>query len=305
MMRGEAAVRVTNFFGHMNGSSGLSNDMAKRPSAGTDPLYTLWAGSVAGRPEDLEALTRALSGPIYRLALRTLGHPTDAEDASQEILVTVVTHLSQFRAESKLLTWVYTIAVRHLLRFRKGRSEREVQMQAVGAAIEAGLAHTGPGDVPDGEVRVLAREVRLACTQSMLFALNREERLAVLLAELLGADDTQGAAICGTSPQTFRKRLSRGRLKLRPVLEEKCGLHRPERPCRCARQAAAKQRHGPRKPPRWTALPVDDQARVRRAHDQMRAVSAVGAVFAFDPPIAAPATLWEKIAPRLADVLAP
>ncbi|RPI70070.1 MAG: RNA polymerase subunit sigma-70, partial [Geobacteraceae bacterium] len=34
---------------------------------------------------------------VYALALRMLFHPEDAEDAAQEILIKVITHLSTFQ----------------------------------------------------------------------------------------------------------------------------------------------------------------------------------------------------------------
>ena len=42
---------------------------------------------------------------IYSLALRMLWHPADAEDATQEILIRIVTHLGSFRGESAFSTW--------------------------------------------------------------------------------------------------------------------------------------------------------------------------------------------------------
>ena len=270
-----------------------------------DPLRSLVEAAVTGDASALESVCMRLSGPVYRLALRMLQDPSDAEDASQEILVQVVTHLSQFRGDSKVLTWVYTIATRHLLRFRRGRKEHSVSPDTIAAVVDAGLAATQPGDLPEGEAKVLEREVRLACTQNMLFALTREERIAVILVEVLGADDALAASICDIKPVAFRQRLSRARRKLRPVLEERCGLHNPSSSCRCMRQAAARQRLQPSRSPKWTILPVEDQARVSRAQDQLRSVNAMGAVFAIDPPIAPPSDLWETIASKLPDVLQP
>ena len=51
---------------------------------------------------------------VYRLALRMLGHPQDAEDAAQEILVIVQPRLGSFRGESAFSTWVWRIAARPL-----------------------------------------------------------------------------------------------------------------------------------------------------------------------------------------------
>src|SRR5215831_17743633 len=89
-----------------------------------EPLEQLAQRAVAGDSKALNALVEALQGPVFRLALRMLMHPADAEDASQEILVKVVTHLGEFQGQAALTTWVHTLAARHLLRFRVRRAER-------------------------------------------------------------------------------------------------------------------------------------------------------------------------------------
>lgn len=61
--------------------------------------------ALAGNRDALERIVRALQGDIYGLALRMLCNRQDAEDASQEILVRIVTRLSQFDFRSKLKTW--------------------------------------------------------------------------------------------------------------------------------------------------------------------------------------------------------
>ena len=57
-----------------------------------------------GDEEALEAVVIGIQDRIYNLALRMLWHPSDAEDATQEILMKVITHLSQFRQESAFMT---------------------------------------------------------------------------------------------------------------------------------------------------------------------------------------------------------
>jgi len=61
--------------------------------------------AIDGDREALDGLVRALQGDIYGLALRMLWNRQDAEDATQEILIRVVTRLSQFDFRSKLKTW--------------------------------------------------------------------------------------------------------------------------------------------------------------------------------------------------------
>src|SRR5262249_35759191 len=146
--------------------------------------------------------------PIYRLALRMLGAAHDAEDATQEILVVIATHLSQFRGDSKLMTWAYTIASRHLMRARASRlEERALPGPELAALIDAGLAQSAPNALPEGDVAVLARDVQRTCSQAMLFGLSRDERLAIVLVEMLGATDAVGAAICEVREDAFRQRL--------------------------------------------------------------------------------------------------
>jgi RNA polymerase sigma factor (sigma-70 family) len=266
-----------------------------------DPLRPELELALRGDRAALDRLCRALQGPLFRLALRVLGDPEDAADATQEVLVQVVTHLAQHRAEAKVLTWAYAIATRHLLRCRS-RAERAVDAGALAARIDEGLAATTPASLPDGDAAVLAREARLACTQAVLFALGREERVAIVLVEVLGADDDLAAELCEVPPGTLRQRLARARAKLRPILEERCGLVEPANPCSCPRQARAKQLAGPVEL-RWTDLPVEDAARVDRAREQLGALRRLGPALALDRPIAPPREVWQALRLRLPDVL--
>jgi RNA polymerase sigma factor (sigma-70 family) len=254
--------------------------------------------AVAGEERALETLCRRLQGPIYRLALRMLGSASDAEDAAQEILVLVVTHLSSFEGRSRLLTWVYAIGSRHLLRFRQARLERRTwSIEDVAGAVDAGLAATSPHDLPEGDVRLLARDVRRTCTQAMLLSLSREERLAVILADMLGATDIVGAELCEIAPPAFRQRLARGRAKLRPLLEQRCGLTSPAHVCRCERQAAAKQRAG-------MQLPVyHDATEAQDAESELLTLGRAGGVFGVDALPAPARDLWTDLRARLPQLL--
>ena len=77
------------------------------------------------RPVDaaaLEQLVLAVRDRVYRLCLRMTARPPDAEDATQEILIRVITRLSTFRGEAAFTTWVHRIAVNHLLDRRRTAS---------------------------------------------------------------------------------------------------------------------------------------------------------------------------------------
>src|SRR5215210_7595490 len=87
-------------------------------------LEDLGRRALDGDRDALDALVRALQGDIYRLAQRMLWNREDAEDATQDILVRVVTRLAQFDGRSWIKTWVYRIAVNYLLDVKKSSVER-------------------------------------------------------------------------------------------------------------------------------------------------------------------------------------
>lgn len=255
-----------------------------------DPLAPLVRRAVAGDRAAMDQLCRALEQPLFRLALRILGEPADARDATQEILLQIVTHLSQFRAESRVSTWAYAIATRCLLRARKKRSQR-LNMERLETRIRLGLAST-----EDVAARAfngpLAVETCVGCTNAMLQAISLHERMAVVLCELLGADDHLAAQLCGVSEPVHRKRLSRGRAKLRPILERLCGLAREAAPCSGERQLQAKRRAG-------LAVLPNPELRIAAADAEFRKLRELGAVFAFDAHVVPAREIWGELRRRL------
>ena len=60
-----------------------------------------------GNKKSLEAIVRRIQDRIYGLSLRMLYRPEDAEDATQEILIKIITHLDSFEGRSKFSNWAY------------------------------------------------------------------------------------------------------------------------------------------------------------------------------------------------------
>src|SRR5215831_2903611 len=97
--------------------------MSTEAKPAEEQLVTWVRAAAAGDRAAAHEVLRAVQDDVYRLALRMLGHPQDAEDAAQEILVIVLTHLGSFRGESAFSTWVWRIAARHLAEVKRGRRE--------------------------------------------------------------------------------------------------------------------------------------------------------------------------------------
>jgi RNA polymerase sigma factor (sigma-70 family) len=199
-----------------------------------EPLEQLAAAANRGDGRALERLVRAVHDRIYRLALRMTARPPDAEDATQEILIRVITRLSTYRGEAAFTTWVHRVAVNYLMDRSKTSVERlEMTFDRFAADLLDGLS-AGPSADPDAAL--LEREVQLACTHALLTCLDREHRIAYILGEILGVDSDDGGYICDVPPATYRKRLSRARQRVRDHLNAHCGLVSETAMCRCPRR---------------------------------------------------------------------
>ncbi|WP_278263535.1 RNA polymerase sigma factor [Nocardia sp. AG03] len=210
--------------------------MSTEPESGPDPEERrLVARAVDGDQAALREVIARLQDPLYRLALRMVGRPADAEDAVQEILLRVITRLATWRGEAKLLTWAYRVGVNHLLnqRRRSAQERAEIGLDEFRADLADGLADA---DYRGPEAVLLTEETRLSCTQAMLQCLSREERVVFVLGEVFGLSAAESAWILETTPAACQKRLERAKRRLGGFLRSTCGVVEPSAKCRCARR---------------------------------------------------------------------
>ena len=186
---------------------------------------------------DRAALEETLAGVqdlVFNLSLRMLGTFHDAEDASQDILVKVMTRLSSFRGESAFDTWVFRIAVNHLRDYKKHLfAQRPLSFEFYGEDIRSGRA----ADVPDltggADSSLLAQELKLSCTNVMLQCLDPESRCAFILGTMFHLDSRAAGDILDLTPEAYRQRLSRARRRMADFLSDYCGEY-GNGTCRCA-----------------------------------------------------------------------
>ncbi len=192
----------------------------------------------SGSKEALELLITRHQRWIYNIALRMVFLPQDAEDATQEILIKLLTKLSTFRGESQFRTWLYRLAVNHLLNMKRGRAEaKEMGFEDYGRQLD----HTPDADLPAPDsqrpdAQLLIEEAKIGCTSAMLLCLGREQRLVYVLGEIFGVTDRVGAELLDISRDSFRQKLARARRDLYNFMQGKCGLVKASNPCRCAKK---------------------------------------------------------------------
>ncbi len=245
-------------------------------SAGKAPPVdypALIAGALGGDERALAALLRAIEPPVFRLALRMLGHFGDAEDATQEVLIKLTTALASFDGRSAFTTWAYSVTANHVrdLLERRGRTQH-ASLDALQARLDGGLQLTAdwqPVDLAaDPALALEAREMGLRCTQGMLLCLDPEQRLALVLTDVFDLSTAEAAEVAGVSADAFRQRVSRARRRMEEFLAGRCSLADPEARCRCERQVAAKKRVGEPLPIQFAAL-QREQGALEAARDDL------------------------------------
>jgi len=213
------------------------NPLGNTPETDADDLVLL-SRIREGDRDALEALVMRHQAWIYNIVLRMVYLPEDAEDATQEVLIKLVTKLSTFEGRSSFRTWLYRSAVNHVLNTKRGRLEpARMSFNCYAHALD----RTPDLDLPDQrsvpvDLRLLVDEARLSCTSGMLLCFDREQRLIYILGEILEVTDAVGAELLEISRETFRQRLARARRDLHSFMNDRCGLVNRSNPCRCAKK---------------------------------------------------------------------
>lgn len=196
----------------------------------------------AAQTGDRDALTEVIERHrpwVFNIALRMMGDPGSAEDATQDIFIKVLKGIGSFQGRSSFRTWLYRVAFHHLLNAKRSFGEQAVgTFEEYGAGLDA-APDLGLDAIPQPERELLVEEAMTACMTGMLLCLNREQRLAYVLGAVFSVTDVVAAEILGVSAPTYRKRLQRAREDLHNFMNDKCGLINKDNPCRCARKTRA------------------------------------------------------------------
>lgn len=143
--------------------------------------------------------------PIYYLALRFLGNPAQAEDATHDVFLKAFRKLDQFKGQSCLRTWLYSIAIHHCQSLLQSWHHRHIQ----GADDTAVWEKTA--SLAESPLRVLETKELGGRIQKTLDALPPEYRLLLLLVADEQLSYEEIAALTGQSPDAVRGKLHRAR----------------------------------------------------------------------------------------------
>jgi RNA polymerase sigma-70 factor (ECF subfamily) len=161
----------------------------------------LVAKAKTGSIEAYEVLIRRHRDRIYRIALRMLGNPHDAEDIAQDVVIQVWTALVGFAGDSLFTTWLYRIVVNRCLNHIKRRRH------------DTPLVDPDIVTSPGADAHAVARD-RLRATMRAITELPVEQRAPVVLVDVEQLSYDEAATILNVSEPTVRGRLYRARRQL-------------------------------------------------------------------------------------------
>ncbi len=198
-----------------------------------EELQALIDKATAGDKKALENLVASVQDMVFNLSLRMLGTFADAEDAAQDILLKMITHLSSFRGDSSFTTWVFRIGVNHLKNYKKHMfAHCPLSFEYYGDDIENGKIQDVPDLTQNVEKDILAEELKMSCTNVLLQCLDEESRCIFILGTMFKLDSRIAGEILEMTPEAYRQRLSRIRKKMAEFLGQYCGEYGTGR-CKC------------------------------------------------------------------------
>jgi RNA polymerase sigma-70 factor (ECF subfamily) len=161
-----------------------------------------------GDPEAFAALVRRHQRMIHALTFRMTGSLADADDLAQEVFIQAWRQLDSFRAESRLSSWLYRIAINRCLNWQK-QSRRQAQLRD---------ELTPPA--PSTEADALGPAV-----QEALLRLPAKQRAAIVLTVYDGLNHAEAARALGCTEATVSWRVFAARRKLKRWLQPLVRCH--------------------------------------------------------------------------------
>jgi len=145
---------------------------------------------------------------IYRLAFRTLGQRSEAEDLTQDICAALPGKLVSFRADAKFTTWLYRVTMNAALdRIRKRQSRQKAKQGWGEAAQIAQSAATAQSDELEWLAQAMTR-----------LAPDLRQTVALVLGEEL--THAEAARALDISEGTVSWRMSEVKKALREIARE-------------------------------------------------------------------------------------
>lgn len=173
----------------------------------------------AGDRQEQARMVELFSEQVYRVALKMLNNPTDAEDVLQETFLKAFKSLQNFEERSSIATWLYRIAVNEsLMIIRKRKPEIAViEEEADQDDNNETMVHQVVDWCCLPEKEFLSSESRVHLNNAIK-ELPQKLRSVFILRDIEGLSIRETAETLEISETNVKTRLLRARMRLREEL---------------------------------------------------------------------------------------
>lgn len=159
--------------------------------------------------KEVEALFRTYGPLVRRRARSILGNEAEAEDATQEVFVKVLSSLDAFRGESQPSTWLYRITTNLCLNRIRDNKRHKGRLEELTVSRQANLDSERPASA--------GPESRIAL-HALLQRIPADLAEAAIYYHVDGMEQEEIAKLTGVARRTVGYRLERFREEARKLL---------------------------------------------------------------------------------------
>ncbi len=158
-----------------------------------------------------EALYKRYAPWLYRICLRITANPAEAEEAMQDCVMKILTHINGFQESASFSAWMQQIAVRTAIDYAKQQKEIWEELPD-----NFPLADDSPAEEDDENIRYSVEQIKTGISK-----LPASARIILSLYLFEGYDTEEIATILHLQPASVRSQYLRGKRKLVEMLRPK------------------------------------------------------------------------------------
>ncbi len=174
-------------------------------------------------PESIHKAIGLLQSTVFAFSMKLCGHPQDAEDTMQEVLMRSLPHLSKIENPAALAVWLYTVTRNRCWRMRRKPANAPAQTLSLdelmpGQADFDRLRSQLGNPLPDSPEDAAVNQQHHQMLHLAILAIPPQYRMVLVLHDMEDLDTDQIAKILDLKPGTVRVRLHRARLAVRKTM---------------------------------------------------------------------------------------
>ncbi len=181
-------------------------------------MVSLHGTTATAQAEAFDNLYEGYRSKVYRVILRLVQNPSDAEELTQETFLKVARNLPHVKRPESVPTWLYRIATNTALDFlrrpamRHGKSEVPLPMEQADAF---------PSDAPTPDTLLDTTE-SVSCVRQYADKLPEQYRVVLVLHDMESLSLDQVAEVMGSSLGATKVRLHRARKRFAEICSAEC-----------------------------------------------------------------------------------